>query len=193
MDNEKNEPGVELTDDKGRPVTFHYNRERRLAKAPQRVRELYETSGSRGRGPLRGLTASRPGVFVFLSIITLCIMLVLYSRLMNRDAGEAALGNNTLRISAQSSGGASDVTVIKTAAQDDARTGPVRVGVAAADGGEGALPVQGEDLYFTSAAREDFHFSVPFTGTKLYVLLEMGEERVLVTVTPESKNRRRLP
>lgn len=57
-------------------LVFHYNRERRLARAPENVRRAYEVGYTPNKGFLKGLTAN-PGLRSILAVIVImCIVIV---------------------------------------------------------------------------------------------------------------------
>ena len=61
-------------------LSFYYSRERRLAKAPKQVRELYTGKPLRF-SLLRPLIGSRPRAMLFFSILVLCAAILLLSYL----------------------------------------------------------------------------------------------------------------
>jgi hypothetical protein len=166
----------------GRPLVFYYSREKRLERASPAVRELNEASSSRKPNLFRTLTSTRPLTLLFVSMITLCAAIVLLSRF---SGGGGALGNNTVQVSAASAGGKAYITVQKTARHDGTYTGPVNTAVSLPARGEELPPVHVERIYFTLEQEETFRFSVPFTGKKLLILMEAGEDRTLFTLNPD--------
>lgn len=65
-------------------LVFRYNRERRLERASEDVRKMYEDGYVRKKGLLRGLTANAGSRSVFFSIIVLCVAIVFLSLFGNR-------------------------------------------------------------------------------------------------------------
>ncbi|MDR1306515.1 MAG: hypothetical protein LBK74_02945 [Treponema sp.] len=174
----------------GRPLVFYYSREKRLERASPAVRELNEASPARKPNLFRTLTSTRPLSLLFVSLI-LCAAVIFLSRFSGAGRS-AALGNNTVQVSAASAGEKAYVTVKKTARGDDASggastayTGPVNTAVSLPAQGEAAPPVHVERIYFTLEQEETFRFSVPFTGKKLLILMEAGEDRALFTINSD--------
>jgi hypothetical protein len=70
-------------DDLDRDIVYHYSRERRLARAPQKVRdwntELNEQPKKRGMitGLFTSLTDTRSKRFTFFTIIALCVIMII--------------------------------------------------------------------------------------------------------------------
>jgi hypothetical protein len=166
-------------------VTFYYSREERLKKAPQSVRDLHKEQVYRKPNLFRTLTATKSLTFLFISIITLCAALVLVSRFVIVE-GERTLGNNTVVVSAITSGDNSYISVTKTipdtAAIGSVYSGAVDIAVSVPGAGN---PIHTERVYFGPEPEEVFRFVAPFTGKKLLVLMEAGAERVHLTITPE--------
>lgn len=69
-------------------VVFRYNRERRLERASEDVRKMYEEGYAPKKGILRGLTANSGSRSVFFSILVLCVAIVFLTLFGNR--GDAA-------------------------------------------------------------------------------------------------------
>jgi hypothetical protein len=168
----------------GRPLVFYYSREKRLERASQAVRDMNDASPARKSGLFRTLTSTRPLSLLFVSMVTLCVAVILLSR-FSGGGRNAALGNNTVRVSAVTAGEKAYVTVKKNARNDGAYTGPVDTVVSLPVQGEETPPVYVERIYFTMEQEETFRFSVPFTGKKLLVLMEAGDDRVLFTINPD--------
>lgn len=188
--------------DDGRLV-FYYSREERLKKASQAVRDLNEASPPLRPNLWKTLTATRPLTFLFISMVTLCVAVVLVSRFLQMERSRT-LGNNAVTVSAAVSGEKSYVTLRKKARNGAAYTGPVDVAVSPAAENpaartalgetaapetvppeDGEFPVEVRRFYFTLEDEEVFRFTAPFTGTKLLVLVEAGPERVLFSISPE--------
>ncbi|MDR1929375.1 MAG: hypothetical protein LBQ44_01980 [Treponema sp.] len=166
-----------------RPLVFYYSRERRLARASRKIREMNDGNIPRSPGLFRTLTSTKPLTLLFISIVTLCVLSVFVSFLMGED--QKTLGGNALRVSALSQGGKSYITLTKTVKEDDPYTGAVNVGFSlpAEEGRE--APVYAERVYFTLENEENFRFIVPFSGPELLVLIEEDEERLFLKIKSE--------
>jgi hypothetical protein len=171
-------------DEGDRPLVFYYSRERRLARASERVREMNDGAIPRRRGLFRTLTSTKPLAFLFVSMTTLCIAIVLLSFLLD-DGKQTMLFGNTLRVSAVSSGGKSYLTIKKTVKEDDSYTGPVDVGVSPEVSKGEEAPFYAERIYFTLENEEIFRFSVPFSASRLLLLMEAKEDRVFLKIKGE--------
>jgi len=163
--------------DDGR-VVFYYSRERRLKRASRLVREFNESAPLRKSNLFRTLTATRPLQFMFISVITLCIAMIIVSRFYASE-NTRVLGNNTVVVSVDTAGEKSYITVKKTA-KAGAYSGAVDIAVSVK--GENQ-PVDARRIYFTPEKEEVFRFSVPFTGKKMLLLFEAGSGRALFSIS----------
>lgn len=164
--------------DDGR-VVFHYSREHRLNRASDAVRELNEAGPPPKRSLFRTLTSTRPLALAFLSIVTACAAMILYS-LTAGDNSVSRLRGLEIKISAIKSSGASYLTVVKKIKGGDPYTGAADFLVASAD--ETFSP-RAERLYFTLEKEEVFRFSVP-SGGKLMVIAVLDEDRAAFKISP---------
>jgi hypothetical protein len=176
------EPGPE------RDVVFHYSRERRLARAPQAVRDLYDTSPASRPTLYKALTGgTRSGAMLLITIIVVSFVLMILSRGL-RESGGVKFAGNTLTVSAMSfpGEGAAYLAAVKKADSERAYTGPVDVAVSIyqKDAGED-MPIETRRIFFTVEPEEDFRFSVPFTGPELVLVFRAEEETAALRVKPE--------
>jgi hypothetical protein len=174
-----------------RDVVFYYNRERRLEKAPPKVRELYEPI--KRQGLFKTLTATKPRAMLFASIVLLVVVSLLFSFIIPN--GTVSLGGNTITASAQVFQGDTYIVVKKripagqdmnayTGAVDLAVTIPVRSGTVAAPDTP-APPVSTERIFFTLQQEEDFRVSVPFTAAELLLILQAEDKQMTLRLRPE--------
>jgi hypothetical protein len=193
----------ELFDEKGRPVVFYYSREKRLQRASQAVRDMNTPMPPHRPNLWRTLTATKPLTFLFISMVTLCAVVLMLSRFFTGESSRT-LGSNRIRISAETSGGVSYVTLTKTALDGGAYTGAVDLAFSPAaektgtpasredspehspDAGEGRYQIETLRIYFTAEPEEVFRFSLPLSGKKLLTVMEAGPERIIFSVTPSS-------
>jgi hypothetical protein len=69
-------PG-ESADSDGRPtVVFHYNRDRRLARAPENVQRAYREGYTPNKGFIKGLTANAGLKSILAVIVILCALII---------------------------------------------------------------------------------------------------------------------
>ena len=168
-------------EDDGR-ITFYYSREERMKKASQAVRDLNSGKGPQKKGLFRTLTSTRPLTYLFVSIITLSITILILSRYLSAE-GTRVLGENTVIASVITAGNKSYITVKKAAKNGTAYTGMVNIAVSLQSE---EAPVHTEQIYFTPEREEVFRFTAPFAGKKILILMEAGSGRVLFSVTPET-------
>jgi hypothetical protein len=192
VDEKKKEPPKTGTDyDDGRLV-FYYSRERRLERASPEVRALNESGSPRKAGLFRTLTSTKPLTFAFLSIITICAAMILFSFLNSN--GRARILDTEIVVSAARGEGKSYLTVKKTITGTDPYTGAVTIAVSVGKDGsarkdplqEGALPdpLYLETLYFSLEKEETYRFIVPMTGETLLVLAVLDDQTALFRVNP---------
>ena len=161
-------------------VTYYYTREERLKKAPKSIRDYYNSPKPRRRGFFGIFTSTKPLTFLFLSVITLCVAIIMLSRFLTAE-GVRSLGNNTVTVSVIGAGENSYITINKTS-PGNAYSGAVDVAV--------SLPGEGnqiytERIYFGMEEEEIFRLRIPFGGKKLVILMEAGTEQVHFSVTSE--------
>jgi hypothetical protein len=171
-------------------VVYHYNRERRLARASAAVRELNKPGPAMRGGVVRMLTATRPLTILFLTIVVLVIMTLLMSyRAPSR--GGRILGGNTIRASAQSAEDAIFITFTKTiTTKDNPYTGAVDIAVSkvlsSQERQEGIqAPISAQRIFFTLEDEEEYRLAIPFTAGELLILIQGGEQRVTFRIKPE--------
>ncbi|MCL1815077.1 MAG: hypothetical protein FWG27_04580 [Treponema sp.] len=167
--------------DDGR-ITFYYSREERLKKASQSVKDLNNGVVPQKRGLFGNLTSTRPLTFLFISVVTLCLAVIILSRFLTTESSRV-LGNNAVLVSIITAGDKSYITVKKTAKDGTAYTGAVDIAVSLP---YEESPVYADRIYFIPEKEEIFRFAVPFTGKKILVLMEAGAQRVLLSITPET-------
>jgi hypothetical protein len=190
----------EKTDDQGlsrkgepdRDPVFYYSRERRLARAPQSVRDLYDTSSASRPTLFKALTGgTRSGAMLLITIVVVSFVIVVLSRGL-KESGGTKLGGNTLTVSALSfPEQANETTYIvlnKKTGSEKAYTGTVDVAVSiykkAGEAGED-MPIATHRVFFTLEPEEDFRFSVPFTGPELILMLRAEDELATLQVKPD--------
>ncbi|MDR1506911.1 MAG: hypothetical protein LBI67_07380 [Treponema sp.] len=180
MDKEKKTdspaPSVDYND--GR-VTFYYSRERRLEKASPEVRLLNEQTVLKRQGLFRTLTATKPRMFTFLSIITICAAIVLFSLL--KSDSRARILDTEIVVSAVKGGDKSYITLKKTVTGPDPYTGAVAVAVSPENSVE---TLYRETLYFSLENEEVYRFIAPVTGKTLLILAVLDSQPVLLKTNP---------
>jgi len=166
-----------------RPLVFYYSRERRLERASQRVREMNDGKIPKRPGLFKTLTSTKPLTYLFVSILTICVLVVIASRFSGTK--QTVLLGNSLDFTAFSQEGKSYITLKKTIQDDDSYTGPVNVAFSpVVQKGEEA-PVHAERIYFTLNGEEQFRFTVPFAGPRILVLIEEKDQRAFLKIKSE--------
>ncbi len=178
-------------------LVFHYNREHRLAKAPQAVRDMYNKPRQPYRfNLLRPLVSTRPMAMMFGSIIIACILILIISAL-GLAGSSYSLDGNRLFLQAIQYEGATIVVVKKTIPKDILTrlsfaaapyTGAVDIAVqpvikAAAD--QESQAVFYHKIFFTFEPEEIYRFSVPFDAGELAVIFKTEQKTLGVTVKAE--------
>ena len=184
-------------DDMPIPVTdeglnFRYNRDHRLAKAPQSVQDLYKEQKPFRFNLFGPLLADRPRRALFFVIIFLCAVIFALSKFGYLDSSYSIDGNK-LDITGIEVEGTTIVTVKKKANNDRAYTGAVDVAVSVpmplSDSGspsaEGDYPVFYHRLFFTLRKEEQPRFTVPFTSPELLMVIQTEKSTLQLKFQPE--------
>ena len=169
--------------DEAEGLTFYYNRQRRLDKAPQSVRDLYKEQ-PKNHGILRSLIADRPRKILFFSIVVLCIMIWIISFLGYFDSSYLLEGNR-IKISGTIFEGATIVSIKKT--QNNllrSYSGSVDIAVSIPAEIEGEYPVFYHRIFFTLEKEEEYSFVVPFDDPLLLMALQTENSSLKLTFNP---------
>lgn len=178
-------------------LVFYYNREERLAKAPQVVRDLYKKEEAPRRfGLFRSLVSTRPRAMMFGSIVMICAAILVLSILgYTSDAHD--LDGNRVAIRAVRFEGAVIVTLKKTVQTGlfarEPYTGAVDIAAwgttaPASGGGEGDAappPVFVHRVFFTLEPAEEYRFAVPVDAGELMLIFRTEKKTLTVTIRPE--------
>ena len=170
-------------------ITFHYNRERRLAKAPQAVQDLYNKDPPKRFGLFRTLTGTKPRATLFFTIVVICVMVFMISFLgLVGDTYEFD-GN---RLTVQAIRYADKVIIAlkkstKKGAFSNPYNGAVNIAVTpAAKAGE-AMPedVFYHRIFFTTEQQETYRFVLPFDSEELLLVFQTEKKTLDVRIKPE--------
>jgi hypothetical protein len=170
-------------------ITFYYDRERRLEKAPQAVRDLYKEEPPRRFGFFQSLVGSKPRAILFFTIIVLCAMIFILSSL-DYFGSTYNLDGNRLSIQAISYEGTILVALKKTAQKNalsllnPGYTGAVNIVVLPADN------IQPENafyhrVFFTHEETENYRFAVPFETDELLLIIQTEKRTLNVRIQPD--------
>jgi hypothetical protein len=161
-------------------LNFYYNRQRRLDKAPQSVRDLYEKPRPKF-SLIRPLVGDKPRAVVFFTIIILCVLILVLSRLGYMDSSYS-LDGNILEISAAIFEDATIINLKKTVNSKEPYTGAVDIGVSPVTTDED-FPVFLHRAYFTLREEEEFSFVVPYNSPKLIMVLNTEKYSLNITIS----------
>ena len=176
-------------------LTFHYNREHRLAKAPQSVRDLYKDEGRKRMGLFRSLTDSKPKVMMLISIVVACLAIGVFSSL-GLIGSTYNLDGNELSIQAINYEGTVIVAIKKTSGKNIVSrfippyTGEVNIAVSPAaiiSSGQPLMPehIFYHKIFFTLESPENYTFAVPFDPEELSFVIQTEKKTLKATVKPE--------
>ena len=174
-------------------LTFYYSRERRLAKAPQAVKDLYKEEPPPRFNLLRPLIGSRPRAMMFGCIMLICAAMLVLS-IFGYTGGAYALAGNSLSVQARQYDGALVVTLKKAVKKnglfpaEDPYTGAVDVAVSPATqtaAGE-PPPVFVHRIFFSLESVEEYRFSVPFDAGELVVVFQTEKDSLSLKLKPRS-------
>ena len=155
-------------------LTFHYNRERRLAKAPQAVRDLYAGNKKHSRFSLiRPLIADKPRATLFFVIIVLSGIILVLSILDRLDSSHLMDGNR-IQVTGTRYEGATIVVLRKTLKNSNfqAYSGAVDIAISPVIIEDEDFPVFYHRIFFSLEPAEEYRFVVPFDSPELLMALQ---------------------
>ena len=180
-------------------ATFYYNRERRLAKAPQSVRDLYNMPRTHRFNLFKPLVKTKPLLMMFASIVIICLFILVISALglMSNDHD---LDGNQISIQAIRYEGISIIVVDKTVQKpglvgffrsgNTAYTGAVDIAVQPVMKADSGQDWQTENIFyhkifFTLEPKEYYRFSVPFDVGELALVFKTETKTLGLTIKAE--------
>ena len=168
---------------------FYYSREHRLKRASQAVRALNEEKIVKPR-LTKTLFASKGNLFVFASILLLCAMFGLASR-VSRVEKNIKLGENMLEIGIRHEAGILFLGISKKAPKNGiSYSGPVDIAVSpiftkSNDGKkQEEPPIYAHRIYFNPVDSETNRISLPFDGNDFLVIIRTETEQKTVRLRP---------
>jgi len=188
-------PGYKLSNENVRDdeIVYHYSRERRLEKAPQVVRDLYDAPVHRFN-LIRPLIKTRPLAMMFFSILVASVLIVLVS-LLGLAGASYTLDGNHLSIQAIRFEGtiimAVNKSAKKTALDRFARSSPAYTGAVdiavqpVQKSGEVPEALYFHKIFFTFEPEEFYRFSVPFDTDRLVMVLKTETRTLELTIKAE--------
>jgi len=176
----------------GKEIVHHYNRERRLEKAPQAVRDMYTEQPRRRLGFFFSLLGTKPNRMLFGTIVLLCLMMIMLS-IFGFTGDSRELDGNILSVKAKKHEGTIIVEVRKTPRKDkiaqhmNAYTGAVDLAVfptakKGQDPSQLATNVFYHRIYFTNDQVENYLFTVPFEQSELSFIFRTEKKSLNLTI-----------
>ena len=167
-------------------LTFHYSRERRLAKAPQSVKNLYKDDKKHSRfNLLRPLIADKPRATLFFTIVVISIMIFMITLLGLADKSYLLEGNK-LEISGTRYEDV--VIVIVKKSINSAKScyfGAVEIAVSPVVPEGEEFPVFYHRVIFNPAQEEEYRFAVPFNSGELAMVFQTEKTALKFRMKPE--------
>jgi hypothetical protein len=168
-------------------LTFYYNRERRLEKAPQSVKNLYLEQKRKGLGFKRTFLSTKSNAILFFTIVILIAAIFLLSIGGYFDKSYKLEGNR-LSIKGTRFEGIVIITLVKNnkKAEGVPYTGAVELAVAPkVQSVDEDYPSFRHRLFFTFTEEEEYSFTVPFDVPELIVVFQTEKSTLSVVLKPE--------
>jgi hypothetical protein len=168
-------------------LQFHYDREKRLAKAPQAVRELYANKKPARFSFLGPLVSNRPTAMLFFAILALCATMIVLSVTGYLDKSYSLEGAR-LEIKGIRYEDMVILVVRKTLKKGvfSQYTGAVDVAVSpAVKSKDEEYPVFYHRIFFSLAPEEEYRFAVPFDSEELVMVLQTEKSSLQIKMKPE--------
>jgi len=164
-------------------LNFYYNREKRLAKAPESVKKLYTEKKQSGFNLLRPLIADKPRAILFFTIVVMSVMIMLLSVLGMFDR-YYSLDGNKLEITGTKYENNAIVTLRKTINSSSVYTGAVDIAISPAIQREDEeYPVFYHRVYFSLGHEEEYTLVVPFDSPRLVMVLQTEKTTLKIKVS----------
>jgi hypothetical protein len=166
-------------------LSFYYNRERRLSKAPQTVKDLYKVRKFNRFNLLQPLVADKPRALVFSSIIILCAAIIMLS-ILGYFNKTYKLERNKLEISGTVFEGTTIMVIKKTVdSKLQSYTGSVDIAVSPSAGKDEQYPVFYHRIFFSHEPEENYQFTIPYDSTELLLVLQTEKSSLKIKIKPE--------
>ncbi|MDR0302852.1 MAG: hypothetical protein LBI04_11155 [Treponema sp.] len=168
-------------------LTFYYNRERRLEKSSQIVKDLYaeKKTGSRFNF-LRPLVADKPRATVFFTIVLMSAAIILLS-IVNKFGGSEVLEGNRIDIAGTRFEGTTIVVLTKTIRKNakQAYSGAVDIAVSYPAAENEDYPVFYHRIFFSTDPIEEYRWAVPFDTPEQLIVLQTEKGKLQVKYKSE--------
>jgi hypothetical protein len=167
-------------------LTFYYNRERRLEKAPQAVRDLYDENKTKNRsGLIRVLIADKPRAFAFFTIMIMMAVILILS-LLNYTDSSYSLDGNKLEINGIKYEGMTIMAIKKIRKNTgNAYSGAVDIAVSPVAQEGGKIPVFYHRIFFSLENEEEYRFTVPYESPEILLVLQTEKNTINIRYRPE--------
>ncbi|MCL2210671.1 MAG: hypothetical protein FWB95_01980 [Treponema sp.] len=162
-------------------LTFYYNRERRLANAPESVRDMYKEQKKTRFGLFSVLVADKPRTFLFAMIVLLCVAILVLSLTGYLDT--STFDGNRLDITGTHFEGATIILIKKSARNNNAYSGAVEIAVSVPQ--EDDFPVFYHRIFFSMEKEEMYRFAVPFDSAELLMVLQSEKNTLQLKLIPK--------
>jgi hypothetical protein len=165
-------------------LNFHYSRERRLANAPQEVKDLYKEKKQGGFNLFGPLVADKPRRVLLVVIIILCVATWVFLIMGFLDKSYQFDGNKIV-INAMGIDGRTFFKLKKTAANDKAYTGAVDIVVSLVNPEGDEQDVLIHRVFFTMEKEELYSFDIPYEAPELSLMFQTDENTLHVRLKPD--------
>ena len=174
-------------------IVYHYNRERRLEKAPQAVRDLANRKPQKF-SLFRPLVADKPRATLFFTILLMCAAIFIISIINKVISPSYALDGNKIEVMGTRYEGTTIVLLRKTVknastggyygAVDVAITPFVENGETAGDFAD-TPNVFYHRVYFSNDLTEEYRFAVPFDTPQQVIVLQTDISSLNIKFSPD--------
>ena len=170
----KQSNGKDHEDDIETEIVYRYDRERRLDRAPKRIRDFNEDISVK-KGFAKSLFSSRGNIFILGSILMICAMFALSSRFLRKEK-EVKLGGNSvvMSISMEENINILDITK-KAPRRGNVYMGDVDIAVSpvmSASTEEQEIPVFLHRVFFHTDESEVFRIALPFEEKDFIIIIK---------------------
>jgi len=167
-------------------LTFYYNREKRLEKSPQIVKDLYKEGKKQYKfNLLQPLVADKPRAMLFFTIIIMSAAIMALSLLGQFDKS-VTLDGNKLEITGTAFEDMTIVVLRKIVKKTSAYSGAVDIAVSVpVKAGEEEFPVFYHRVFFTKKPEEEYRFSVPLNSPQLLIVFQSENSTATLKIKPE--------
>ena len=176
--------GDSIVDPKEEDLVFYYNREHRLAKAPQSVRDLYTAPKKHRFNLFRPLVADKSRAILFFTIIIICVFIIVLSILGFFDSAYMLEGNK-IEVRETVYDGTTIVDLSKKVKSKEAYSGTIDIVVTAPVKPGEETPIFYHRVFFTLTQEEDYRFVVPFSSPELLMLVQTEKSVLKLILKPK--------